>query len=109
MGEINLLNFQALCKDVMNWSQEYVEERFHGSRKELIEFLNSCEELEKELFFSGFFCENPVVALACDGNIDIKNLSTPEKVQIFINRGKTLCSLTNNKPGFVVKSYRDND
>jgi len=109
MKKINLRSFHALCKSLKNWDHDYVEKRFQGSTKELVEFLNNCEELEIELFFSGFFCDNRVVALASDGDIDIKRLTTLEKIQLYINRGKTLCLLTNNEPSFVVNSCWNDD
>ena len=67
--------------------------------------LNDCSEQEVELFFSGFFCENPIVEMLSDGQIDIKNLLPHKKVQIFIQRGLILCDLTNHEPGLIVKPH----
>lgn len=89
----------------MNWTPEKVESRFHGTREELLKALNNCDELETELFFSGFLCENPIVELAADGQMDIKNFSVVEKVQVFIRRGLVLCYLTNHEPGLVIRPY----
>lgn len=103
--DLTLKKLDLLCKGMMNWSTKEVETRFHGTRKELLEVLNTCEELEMELFFSGFFCDNPLVELAADGQMDIKKLSATEKVQVFIQRGLALCYLTNHEPGLVVRPY----
>lgn len=104
---ITLKQLNLLCKSLMNWDVKEVEARFHGSRNELLEVLNACDELEIELFFSGFFCENPVIGLAADGQMDMKKLSSSEKVSVLIRRGLVLCYLTHHEPGLVVKLYWD--
>lgn len=103
--ELTLKKLDFLCESLMNWNVKEVETRFHGTREELLEVLNDCEELEIELFLSGFFCDNPIVELAADGQMDIQKLSTTEKVQVFIRRGLVLCYLTNHEPGLVVRPY----
>ena len=103
--KITLKQLNLLCKSLMNWGVKEVESRFHGSRKELLEVLNACDELEIELFFSGFFCENPVIGLAADGQVDMKKLSSSEKVSVFIHRGRVLCYLTHHEPGLVIRPY----
>lgn len=103
--ELTLKKLDFLCKSLMDWNAKEVESRFHGTRKELLEVLNTYKELEIELFFSGFFCENLVVELAADGQMDIKNLSAADKVQVFIRRGLVLCYLTNHEPGLVIRPY----
>ena len=105
MEKITLRNLNLICKAFRDWNPEKVEERFHGTRKQLIKELNGCNEQEVELFFSGFFCENPIVEMLSDGQIDIKSLSSSEKVQVFIQRGLILCDLTNHEPGLVVKAH----
>lgn len=101
--KITLKQLNLLCKSLMNWNGKEVEARFHGTRKELVEALNGYDELEIELFFSGFFCENPIIELAADGQTELKKLSTSEKIGVFISRGLVLCYLTNHEPGFVVR------
>lgn len=103
--QITMQNLNNVCKSIKNWNADDIEKRFYGSRKELIEALNNCAELEIELFFSGFLCENPLIDFFADGQIDIRNLSANEKISVFIQRGLVLCQLTNHEPGFVVKPY----
>lgn len=103
--KITLKKLDFLCESLMDWDIKDVETRFHGTRKELVEALNACDELAAELFFSGFFCDNPIVELAADGQTNINKLSSYEKVQVFIRRGLVLCYLTNHEPGFVVKPH----
>lgn len=103
--KLTLKKLDFLCKNLMDWNVKEVEARFHGTREQLLEVLNTCEELEMELFFSGFFCENPIVELAADGQRDIKHLSSMKKVQVFIRRGLVLCYLTNHEPGLIIRPY----
>lgn len=101
--KITLKQLNLLCKSLMNWNGKEVEARFHGTRKELLEILNGHDELEIDLFFSGFFCENPIIEALADGQTDVKKLSTSEKIGVFIGRGLVLCYLTNHEPGLVVR------
>lgn len=94
-----------LCKCIKNWSAKDIEKRFCGSRKELLEALNTHDELEIELFFTGFFCENPLIDFFADEQTDIRTLSADQKIAVFIKRGLLLCYLTNHEPGFVIKPY----
>ena len=103
--KLTLKKMDFLCESLMNWSPEDVEKRFHGTRKEILAALNDCNVLDVELFFSGFFCENPIVEMAAGGQSDITKLSNNDKIQVFIRQGLALCYLTNHKPGLVVRPY----
>lgn len=103
-SKLTLKKLDLFCESLMNWSSKDVERRFCGTRKEILEALNGFDELAVELFFSGFFCENPLVELVAGGQT-IKKLSPHEKIQYFIHRGLALCYLTNHEPGLVVRPY----
>ena len=64
--------------------------------------MDVCNFLETEIFFTGFFCNNPIVDFFADEKCDIQDLTSKEKVDLFIKRGIILCQLTEKEPGFVV-------